>query len=403
MMGFAAARASNALGPIRRKRAQQRQALGTKRPDRQPARWTGGQAALSLPLPLPFDSRQQTADNRVCAQLARETARLGAMAGRHSAARLSRCISSRYLPGARSSVRHFQSSVPACAEQSQPLYPSVAQLIRENNIPESDISKIPATGPKGRLLKGDVLSYIGAIPSDYPSSLSSKLSERAQLDLSNIRPAESSPPSQQQQPPTASQADQRRPSEAPAAISPEPIPAEPFETNLALPIFLSRVLRVQKRVRSAIGVTIPLSTFIARATDIANDELPSTRTRTRQEIADQLFAEVIGIRSSAADDLPATSRGDYFPDIISAAELDSAAEEPTAPAADIIDILSGKAPASNGARRSRTAAERPVTESDYKSSVFSLTVPASERLRGQAFLERMQAVLEDEPEKLVVL
>ncbi|QVM13598.1 pyridoxine biosynthesis protein [Coccidioides posadasii str. Silveira] len=329
------------------------------------------------------------------------------MAGRHSAARLSRCISSRYLPGARSSVRHFQSSVPACAEQSQPLYPSVAQLIRENNIPESDISKIPATGPKGRLLKGDVLSYIGAIPSDYPSSLSSQLFERAQLDLSNIRPAASSPPPppppQQQQPPTAPQADQRRPSEAPAAVSSEPIPAEPFETNLALPISLSRVLRVQKRVRSAIGVTIPLSTFIARATDIANDELPSTRTRARQEIADQLFAEVIGIRSSAADDLPATSRGDYFPDIISAAELDSAAEEPTTPAADIIDILSGKAPASNGARRSRTAAERPVTESDYKSSVFSLTVPASERLRGQAFLERMQAVLEDEPEKLVVL
>ncbi|WEW59985.1 pyridoxine biosynthesis protein [Emydomyces testavorans] len=309
------------------------------------------------------------------------------MAGHSPAARLSRCIP-------RQLGNIFRSSAVTSSQQTKPLYPSVAQLVHENNIPEADISKIPATGPNGRLLKGDVLSYIGAIPSDYPSTLSSRLSKLAQLDLSNIKPAAAPQPTKQP-------AQQHKPTEA--AVDPEPIPAEEedLEAKLAVPISLSRVLRVQKRVRAAIGVTIPLETFVAKATEIANDELPVTRSRTRQEIADQLFDEIVGAQSSSAYDLPPTSRGDYVADIISPAELDSVTEQSNVRTADIIDILSGNAPVSDTSRQRRMAAS-PV-EDDQKTSVFSVTVPTSETLRGQAFLERMQTVLEDEPEKLVVL
>ncbi|EEP82813.1 predicted protein [Uncinocarpus reesii 1704] len=305
------------------------------------------------------------------------------MAGHTSAARLSRCISPRYF-GAGSSVRCFQSSAATLAHQTQPLYPSVAQLLHENNIPESEIPKIPATGPQGRLLKGDILSYIGAIPSDYPSTLSSRLSKLAHLDLSNVKPAA---------PPAKPRPEQQKVAEA----APEPTPVEDLETTLALPISLSRVLSVQQRVRSATGVTIPLEKFVVRAIDVANDELPATQGYTRKEVADQLFDELVGVHTYKP--LP-TSKGAYIPDIISAAELDSIPKQSSTEATDIIDILSGKASVETNSRRPRTTSP---AESEDEAPMFSITVPESERLRGQAFLDRMQAILEDEPERLMTV
>ena len=44
-----------------------------------------------------------------------------------------------------------------------------------------------ATGPGGRLLKGDVLAYIGQIENAYPSELASRFTKLSHLDLSNIK------------------------------------------------------------------------------------------------------------------------------------------------------------------------------------------------------------------------
>ncbi|KDQ59622.1 hypothetical protein JAAARDRAFT_33204 [Jaapia argillacea MUCL 33604] len=44
-------------------------------------------------------------------------------------------------------------------EHSRPLFPSVLRLLQENNIPNAD--KIPGTGVRGMLTKGDVLTYLG--------------------------------------------------------------------------------------------------------------------------------------------------------------------------------------------------------------------------------------------------
>lgn len=100
-----------------------------------------------------------------------------------------------------------------------------------------------------------------------------------------------------------------------------------------------------------------------------------------------------------------------MPDMISSAEYSAAVQEAEAealaPRADIIDILSGSAPASAPAHRRRrqaSAEEDGVSESsaDQSTSIFSLTVPESDRVRGETFLSRMQSVLEGEPQKLVV-
>ena len=79
--------------------------------------------------------------------------------------------------------------------QTYPLYPSVSALLHQHNLDLSTTSTIPATGPKGRLLKGDVLAHLGQIPSSYPSELSTRLSKLSHLNLSNITPAP--PPSSQ--------------------------------------------------------------------------------------------------------------------------------------------------------------------------------------------------------------
>ena len=76
------------------------------------------------------------------------------------------------LPRSRPSILQTSILKKLChmTEGKYPLYPAVAALIHENHIPASSIPKIPASGPNGRLLKGDVLSYLGCIQADYSST-----------------------------------------------------------------------------------------------------------------------------------------------------------------------------------------------------------------------------------------
>jgi hypothetical protein len=60
-------------------------------------------------------------------------------------------------PSIRLSVRHAATLTPA-----------VARLVMEHRLVDR-LNEIPATGPKHRLLKGDVLTYLGLItPRDPP-------------------------------------------------------------------------------------------------------------------------------------------------------------------------------------------------------------------------------------------
>lgn len=260
--------------------------------------------------------------------------------------------------------------------------------MHEKGIPESEISKIPATGPKGRLLKGDVLAYLGEIPADYPATLSTQLAKKAHLDLSNIKLATPPPP----------------PEPAPAAEQPAPAAVEEPEpeTSVAVAISLDAVLAVQKRIKKSLGVTVPLTTFIERATDVANDDLP--RSPLDKPSADELFDEIIGAGSPAR-----TSRGSYIPEVntvsLSEAEaLESQPSEPN-PAADIIDVLAGNVRPSTPTRTVATAAateQETGAPADSALNVFSLRVPEAEKRRASVFLERLRTLLTVEPGRLVL-
>lgn len=270
------------------------------------------------------------------------------------------------------------------ANPKYPLYPSVTALIHENHISDADVAKIAATGPNGRLLKGDVLAYLGSIESDYSAQQSKRIEHMAHLDLSNVKA-------------TSTKA------EAPAGGKDTPTAAEkaaPALTGMNITISLSEVLKVQKRIKDTMGVTIPLSTFLARAVDLANDDLP--RPKNAKPSADDLFNAVLGL-----DTIPTTSRGTYLPQIDAFSTLLSSAPTPR-PArpsrkADIIDILASSSPSV----KSRPAAPlyqpgRTLSTSDGAMNVFSLTVPKGEEKRARTFLERVKTVLQIEPGKLVL-
>ncbi|KAL1625140.1 pyridoxine biosynthesis protein [Neofusicoccum ribis] len=257
-------------------------------------------------------------------------------------------------------------------KQTYPLYPSVLSALRANGLTKEDADKIPATGPSGRLLKGDVLAYAGKLSeSTYASDLSKILAKKGHLDLSNIKAVQPKAPAA---PPAAPV--------APAEPVPEPI------TEVTLPINFKAVLECQKRLQDTLGVYLPLSEFVARATELANEDLP--RSKTAQPTADELFDAVIGLNK-----IPTTSRGQFIPEV---SALPSLASKPgkVSQKADIFDILAGKPAKAKSAKPvATTSIAGPV-------NVFSVSVPKGEEKRATIFLERVKVVLETQPGELVL-
>ncbi|KAL4992040.1 hypothetical protein BDW68DRAFT_105956 [Aspergillus falconensis] len=271
--------------------------------------------------------------------------------------------------------RLASTSAPQTHNPAYPLYPSVISLLHQKGIPEAEVSKIPASGPKGRLLKGDVLAYLGLIPSDYPASQASRIEKLAHLDLSNIKIA---PPA-----PAAPAA----PEPAPAAE--RPVAKAPPTTSVVVSISLSTVLRAQRKLQKSVGVTIPLSTFVARAADLANDDLP--RSPYAKQSADEIFEELLGAEPVKV------SRGQYIPEL-NAVDIPPEVQPAQTVKEDLIDFLSG----SKTVKRTSPAAAIESLEPEQALNVFSLTVPVGEEKRARTFLERVKTLLTIEPARLVI-
>lgn len=258
-------------------------------------------------------------------------------------------------------------------KQTYPLLPSVEHLMHVNGLDLSTIDKMTPTGPNNRLLKGDVLAYLGTVSSSYPAELSSGISKLSHLDLSNIK--------------LAPQAPEPEPKAAPVPV-PEPVKV----SEVAVPISMKAVIEVQKRIQSTLGVFMPLSTFIARATDVANDNLP--RSKTQAATADELFNSVLGL------DKVLTSkgvRGSFLPQITALSSAAPRAKVPRAKTVDIYDILS-----SSNRRVPSPLVGKPLPGMSGEVNVFSLTVPKGDEKRAEVFLGRVKSVLESEPGRLVL-
>lgn len=270
--------------------------------------------------------------------------------------------------------------------QKYPLYPSVQVLVHLHQL---SVDQIPATGPQGRLLKGDVLAHLRQIPASYPAELSSRLAKLSRLDLSNVKPA----------PPLAKPQEPSKPKPAAPAPAPEPVPVSVTST-----IDLHPVLRLQKKIQDALGVTLPLSTFIARAIELANEDLPA---RAGPPTSEELFRAVLGLdERRGGKGRGKGSRGHFVPQILALPQ---------------VGLGLGVAPAVKGPGGGRDALFDEIVAPKGKKGVpamkevglgsavgvgtdniFALTVGKEDERRARVFLERMKSVLEVDPGRLVL-
>ncbi len=267
-------------------------------------------------------------------------------------------------------------------KQTYPLYPSIAQLFHEKGIPASEADKIPASGPKGRLLKGDVLAYLGTISSSYSSDQSMRISRLGHLDLSKAKPA----------PPKESPALPQNKAQTPQATA-----TELLKTDIAVPVSLSSVMAVQKRIQTTLGVTLPLSKFISRATELANNDLP--RSTAARPTTDDLFNDILGLNEVSSK----TSKGSYIPQISALPSNPFVERAKPQRQLDVYDILAGGA-SSKVANTFRMPPPGIMAglQPGEAISVFSVSVSREEEKRAKVFLERVKTILQVEPGRLIL-
>ncbi|KAK0623028.1 hypothetical protein B0T14DRAFT_425533 [Immersiella caudata] len=255
-------------------------------------------------------------------------------------------------------------------KRNYPPLPSVLHLLKENGLNESAISNITPTGPNGRILKGDVLAFLGKINSNVPSDISIRFENNSHLDLSNIKVAKAPEPKKV---------------EKKAA----PVPEQPKISTVQVSVSLGAVSAVQKQLNKKLRLELPFSSFVFRAADLANERLPRAKPTP-----DALLNELLGMEKES----DYFSRGAYLPDIGTIRLTSTAPAAPKARHAkgsDIIDLLSGTSkPASKPAASAGIISGTATT--------FSLTVPSAEAERASLFLHRMKVILEEEPDKLVL-
>ena len=295
-----------------------------------------------------------------------------------------------------SSHESFKHPTPATSSEKRqnqlyPLYPSITQLLYENQISRSEADTIPASGPKGRLLKGDVLGYLGRISSTYSSEQSKRISKLGRLDLGNIEPAKFKNMA----------SSQRSTYETTKVPGPDLVSTD---TQVAIPISLSAVISVQRRIQATLGITLPLSTFIARATKLANSDLPRSAATT--STADELFHDVLGLNNISSK----TSRGTYAPQMVTLPSKPCTESAGPQSQPDVYEVLTCTSPTrasliDTGMQPAGITALSKAEESTSKTestNVFSVSSVKGDEKRAKVFLERMKTILQVEPGSLVL-
>lgn len=247
--------------------------------------------------------------------------------------------------------------------------PSVMNALRINGLSMEEGLKIRGTGPKGRLLKGDILAHVGKINKSAPADLSARINKMAHMDLSNIKIKPAAP----------------RPAPKKSAALPPP----PQDTSISLSISLAEISRVQEKMQRTLGTHVPLSAFISKATAAANAALPP---RALPPSADELFNDILGLPNAPRR----TSAGTFAPSFSPLHK--SPALEVGKSDVDIFDELLGGA-ATTVARKVAAPAQGIVAGGE---NVITLTVPPAEEQRARVFLGRLKNLLESTPGELVV-
>lgn len=136
-------------------------------------------------------------------------------------------------------------ATPTSINAAQVFFPSVDLLLHKNGISrEIALNEINATGPHGRILKGDVLAYLGKIPQEENSSIAKYIETHTHLDLSHIELRAEAPKAEtinDQAPNTVEDKSVSKPKKEPVVVSREFV----FEQE---PKSLAKIIRAAEMV-----------------------------------------------------------------------------------------------------------------------------------------------------------
>ncbi|ORY04845.1 hypothetical protein K493DRAFT_404574 [Basidiobolus meristosporus CBS 931.73] len=155
----------------------------------------------------------------------------------------------------------------ASADRDNYLSPAVAHLVRNNKI--DDINKVPATGPKGRILKGDVLGYLGLIKSAPAPKAESKAS--AATSNAPQTPAPSSSAEYEDIPVTT----MRRIIASRLSESKSTVP----HSYVAREIVVDEINKLRRTLKENNQISVSVNDFIVRATSLALRDVPELNVR----------------------------------------------------------------------------------------------------------------------------
>lgn len=224
-------------------------------------------------------------------------------------------------PSSSKSEKNKKSGIFKSANPNQKLFPSVELLLHENEISVEDaLEKIPASGPKGRLLKGDVLAYLGRISSESVENVAKFISLREHLDLSNIQIAQPEAPKQE---PKKEEVADLKPSNVVSFNAVYELNDELTTSDFMLDF--ERALQDAKQLAYAERfpefATTPSPSLLGPSSDLFEDIVSPPVTRPRFQVQNlsfdfkktslsnitpsgDLFDEIIGTPSSVIKDVP---------------------------------------------------------------------------------------------------
>lgn len=254
----------------------------------------------------------------------------------------------------------------AAANPDQTLLPSVLNLLHQNHMTEEDaIGKIPATGPSGRLLKGDVLAYLGLISKDSLNAVTSNIKGTQHLDLSNIKA---------KAPQAAPSADKAQQEEKPKEEAKKEKPSKPEPVVLRSTFSLSDVSLLRTTVDATLSTSLSINTLVEKASKLAHRDVGILSKPRKSALNDPLFDALVAP--------PRTSKKPFEEKLT----FKSAGPLPKTKTADVMDILASP-------RKPVAAPATKATSAPQQLDVaVKVNTPDGEK-KAQLYLDRLQYYL----------
>uniref|UniRef100_A0A060T5B7 Dihydrolipoamide dehydrogenase-binding protein of pyruvate dehydrogenase complex n=1 Tax=Blastobotrys adeninivorans TaxID=409370 RepID=A0A060T5B7_BLAAD len=251
------------------------------------------------------------------------------------------------------------------ANPNQTLLPSVQNLLHANNISSEDaLAKIAATGPNGRLLKGDVLSYLGKVSQEYVDKVLSTIASNQHLDLSNIKikqPQEETAKAEDKGSKDQKAADKK-------AAAPEPV-------VIKQTIALTEINLLRTTVSSTLSSDLSVSTLVNKASKLAERDVPKLAQARKSVLNDPLFEDLITprVRQRAFD---------------ATVTIEKAKQSSAAASKDIFDLLTSN----------KRALSRPSTKTSAEPQTVSVSVKVNSKVpnaetKARLYVDRLQYYL----------